>query len=563
MLQSLSKLALDIDTGSPIAGAKRKLVTDQQIGDSFETTIDAIGSVALSMSESTIDSVDFIRNVDTGTRAWFFARLAVAMQPDAEVPQMTTKKSVDWHKMKAWQLGRDIWAALSQDMKAEFYSHFELDMPSGRVNLFIPANRSKVVKAFAVKATLGNGGSARLEALDLYLKDRLTYVKQGDSRMGMSAMHKSWSNKGFGKWAHIMPGVGLRAALVLRSKLDYAGVETQLVGGSHMIYKPPGGTELSAHTDGPRPMTMITLLEALFYKNKRYPTTIEWMQTHGIQSLVHFDGGSVDGYTYTIGPMNPKRLYICLKAVQNGSLNVPDDQLFPKTTKNDEEDDDAEANCAKFDTTVWTRLERFLTGGTGPSFLNWKENLNKFNEVLAANDEPEPLREIPIRPPEGTPAGAFAAVWPVGFPHGSAPNKQRRITTTASLAVVSPNSIARDERVPQRVCALATIADEESSVEARAHAKKKISTQTEPFAGGKTHLRPEYAGSWFDPTLLASGVGGFYKSIAPTHEDAEAFVKAWNEGDPSHAPTGDEWLAYEMARRSMPRGGVARRPRCK
>jgi len=515
---------------------KRKLVTDQQLGDSFETTIDAIGSVALSMS--TFDSVDFIRNVDAGTRAWFFARLAVAMQPDVEVPQITSKQSLDLPKMQAWQRGRDIWTALSQEMKAEFYSHFELDISYGRANLFIPANRNYIVKAFAVKAV----DNQDIEALDLFLKDRLTYVKQGDSRMGMSAMYKSWSNKGFGKWAHIMPGVGLRAALVLRSKLDHIGIETQLVGGSHMIYKPPRGTELSAHTDGPRPMTMITLLEAGVHKNGRYPTTIEWMQTHGIQSLVHFDGGSVDGYTYTIGPMNPKRLYICLKAVQDGSLNVPDDQLFPPPA-------DSAARA------------RFLTGGTGPSFLNWKENLDKFNDVLAANDEPEPLREIPIRPPEGTPVGVFAAVWPVGFPHGSAPNNQRRITTTASLAVVSANMPARDQRVPERVRALATIADTASSVEARAQAKQTIATQTKPFAGGKTHLHPEHADTWFDQTLLTSGVGGFYKSIAPTHEDMEAFVKAWNEGDPVHAPTADEWRAYEAARLSMPRGAVAHRPR--
>ena len=88
-----------------------------------------------------------------------------------------------------------------------------------------------------------------------------------------------------------------------------------------------------------------------------------------------------------------------------------------------------------------------------------------------------------------------------------------------------------------------------------------ISSLTEPFYGGKTHLHPEHAGTWFDPTMLASGTGGWYRSIAPTPEEAEAFAAAWAEGDPRLAPTAEDWLRYEAARASAPPRAAAARPR--
>lgn len=550
MLPSLANLVLDTGAGPAESGTKRKLAGDPPDG-SLETTIDTLGCVAVPMSGAGIDTADFITKIDRGTRAWFHARFTAALR-DKNVPEMKIKDQPDVEKMQAWANGRDVWAALGMSEKDAFYAQVELDNPSGRANVFLPAARTAMAKTFSDRAT--GGDDVGSQALAIYLKDRIAFVKQGDTRMGMAFMYKSWANNGFGKWAHITPAVGLRAALALRSEFDAAGFDTQLVGGAHMIYKPPGGTELPAHTDGPRPAAMIAFLEAELKANGRFPTTTEWMKTHGMQSLVHFDGGRVDGYTYAIGPMTPKRLYICLNAVKTGALGATDDQLFPKRAKKEKgADDTANGNATT------TRRTQFLVGGKGPSFLNWKANFSKFNAVLAANGETEPLREIPIRPSAG--AGAFAAVWPVGFPHGSAPNAERRITTTASLAIVSPVPLERDERVPERVRALAIVADDDSNFTERQRANNVISSQTASFAGGKTHFHPEYAAMWFDPTLRESGRGGFYQSIAPTRRDAAVFVAAWEEGDARLAPTAEDWARYEAARRAMPRGAVARRPR--
>lgn len=544
MLPALSNLSmLTLSTGPNVS--KRQRVDDELSRRPLVETLDMLGCVAVPLRTSGIDAQDFKEKVDAGTRAWFYARLDAALAHDVEVPTISTGANPDATKMGMWRVGRDAWSDLRAETKTAFLVIFDLQSQEGRKNLFIPTRRNSKIKDFADSAfdvpdPKGSG------ALVFYLTDRVTFVKQGDSRMGLSSMYKSWSQTGFGKWAHITPGVGLRAAMDLRTTLDGAGIETQLVGASHMVYKPPGGKELPAHTDGPRPATMLTLLEAEFRKNGRFPTTTEWMQSQGVQSLVHVDGGDVDGYTYAIGPMTPKRLYLCLKAVQDGTIGATDADLFG---------DSAPAG------NTGTARARFLTGGTGPSFMRWKANFAKFNAVLAANGEAGSLREIPIRPSYGESPGAFGALWPIGFPHGSAPNCQRRITTTASLAVVSPAYRARDERVPKRVRALATIASQDATDVARASARAIITADTAPYHGGRTHMHPQHAGTWFDPTMLASGTGGFYRSIAPTPEEAEAFEAAWAEGDQRLAPTAEHWRLYEAARAALPPGGVALRPR--
>ena len=112
----------------------------------------------------------------------------------------------------------------------------------------------------------------------------------------------------------------------------------------------------------------------------------------------------------------------------------------------------------------------------------------------------------------------------------------------------------------ERVTALSIIASEFATDEQRASARETISSQTVPFYGGKTHLHPEHAGMWFDPDKIANGTGGFYRSIAPTPEDAAAFAKEWKEGNPIYAPSAYDWRRYEAAKKVMPPEGMARRP---
>lgn len=485
-------------------------------------TLDAFGCVAIPLP---LDSVQFVSVVDEGTRDWFWDRLADSLAPNVPAPQITKKGAPDTETMNSWAKGQTQWQAMFPAQKRAFLNAFNLSTEVGRANLFFMSNRKRAIDGLV--GALPNASDETKEGLALYFADRLAYVKQGDSRMGLSAMYKSWSKTGFGKWAHISPDIGFRAAQQLRDRLGAEGLQTRLTGGSHIIYKPPGGSELAAHTDGPRPATIIADIARLAAANgERYPTTSEWMALKGIQSLVHYEGGIQDGYTYAIGPMNPHKLYVCLKAVQDGSIGVPDCELFKIDQKADEDspvEDEGAASGAR---------TRFLTGGSGPSFMRWKENIEAFNAVLG-HEGLDSIAEIAIRPPKGMPTGAFVAMWPVGFPHGSASNSQRRVTTTASL---SPHAQPadqldddRDDRVPLRVDALAKIANPLSEEE-RLEAREVISQQTKPFHGGKTHLHPEHAKNWFDGTMLLSKTGGWYRGIAPSRATAAAFAAAWKEG---------------------------------
>ena len=522
-LPSLGSLNLETLSMGTKQGKRQKTAVEIEDTGSVLGTLNAFGCVAVPLP---LDSEEFVADVDSGARAWFYARLDAALGSDVEVPTISKKGEPDAEKMEAWRVGQAAWSGLRTEIKVAFLVRLDLQSQAGRDAIFIPATRKAKTKDFADHA-FDVADTARSEALAFYLADRVAFVKQGDLRMGLSAMYKSWSRTGFGLWAHIVPEVGLRAALQLRDKLGAEGLPTRLVGGSHMIYKPPKGSELPAHTDGPRPATIIAEIARMAAANGgTFPTTSEWMKLKGVQSLVHYKGGTDDGYTYGIGPMTPQKLYVCLKAVQDGSIGVTDEKLF-KVEKKADDDEGAEEDVGAGSN---TRV-RFLTGGTGPSFMRWKENIDAFNVVLAAAGL-GPIGEVPIRPPRGTPTGAFVAMWPIGFPHGSAPNARRRITTTASLSPHAPHAgelEGRDGRVPVRVDALAKIANPASEAE-RVQAREVISTQTEPFYGGLTHRSPEHAGTWFDSTMLSSGTGGWYASIAPTRATAADFVEAWKQG---------------------------------
>lgn len=304
--------------------------------------------------------------------------------------------------------------------------------------------------------------------------------------MGLAAMHQSWARSGFGKWAHINPGIALRIAVEAQKELAAVGLHCSLSSIPHIIYKPPGGSELCAHTDQIPPVVLIQKLEEHVLESDA--STTAWVKKNGLQCLAHIDGGNTDGYTYAIGPMTPHKLLVCLRAI--ASSRIPG--ILP----------------------TGTSLASWLKGGTGPSFLKWRAKLGELNAILLAEGE-DVIRVCPITPDRGA-TGPFLAAWPVGFPHGSAKNLKRRITTTAPLSI---RSESRDDRGVKRLRAFATIASGTGDMDA---AERFITNDTLPYAGGKTHKKPQLAARWIRP-------GAPYHSIAPTHQDVDAFEQAWNK----------------------------------
>ena len=305
-------------------------------------------------------------------------------------------------------------------------------------------------------------------------KEAISYVVQGDSKLGLARMEQSWARSGFGKWAHLNPGFCMRLSAAIKDKLcNEEGIQCFVSGPPHLIYKPPMGAELAPHHDQFAPKE---LLQALRQHVKEEDTsTTAWVKKFGFQCLAHIDGGRVDGSTYIIGPMTPQRLLICLEAFADGRVqNVPSD---------------------------------FFDRSDGPHFLKWKSFLPALNHVLEEKNE-QPLSVMPMVCGSFDP---FMVIWPVGFPHGSAKNKHPRVTSTVCLSMKPPT----DRRFLKRARCMADLGDNDKKMEAETWLKKDVT----PYEEGRTHKKPHLAARWVRPN-------GFYAALAPTHEDVDVMESA-------------------------------------
>ena len=307
--------------------------------------------------------------------------------------------------------------------------------------------------------------------------DSISFVLQGNSKMGLSSMHQSWSRAGFGLFAHLNPGFALEIAMKVQERM--AAARVTIDGPPHVIFKPPGGEALKPHVDGLSPRKLHQ--ELTTHVTDGDGTTTSWAAKHGLQCLAHIAGGrsETDGATYTIGPMNPRRLLICMTAILDGKLSsmFADHGSFQK----------------------WTRQAE------GPYFFPWLKALPQLNLVLAEHGEP-PVRRI-LMTNEGS--GGFAIAWPVGFPHGAfGTNKEKgsyRITTTVPLRSKRRDSSASPPRFVKRLRAMATLSDEDR----RGEAEEWLRHDRVPYADGRTHKKPELVARWVRP-------GGAFESLAPT-----------------------------------------------
>ena len=370
-----------------------------------------------------VDSSEFKQRLDQGVKQWFYEKL------DREL------------------------ADYPEDYKEQVKMFFDPTTDSGRQNIFLDSKK------------FGNP----------WLVERIRFILQGDANMGLANMHKSWSRAGFGYWAHIFPALGMQLTIRAKQVLNSMGIACEINGLSHIIYKPPGGSELKSHHDQMSPEILLSNLEA--HMSSDDPSVTAWCNKYGVQCLAHVDGGVQDGYTYSIAPMTPEKLLLCLKSVKDGKISgaIPGNK-----TIND-----------------WFQSE------SGPYFLNWKKCLPKFNNILNAAGL-GPLEVCPMRPSSDH-TGPFFVIWPKGLGiHGSAPNKKRRISCTLPLGK------RQNTRFIERGIHLSNIANGITESE------PFILNDTKPYNDGKTHKKPHLAAEWIRP-------GCPFNSIAPTTDDMKVF----------------------------------------
>ena len=449
----------------------------------LEKTLDTNGVATVSLDS--VDSEAFLHALDHCVSKWFVkeARKWFAKEnPVTDYP--------DENKQNSWKKGKKVFER-GVGLVDRVVQVFNPGTVDGLEKLFIPEERKAAIERLV--NTLTNIEEDEEKPLLYYIDEILKVVKQGGTKMPMRGQHATsqvthWSLKGFGFWAHIVPSQGIRSQLELQKKLESLGIQARISGLPHLVYKPNKGDALPTHTDGPRFGEILQTIQKLKgEKGGQWPTNTEWCREVGVQCLVHYEGGdsTKQGATYGFGPMNPQKLHVCISALRDKKQDVYN--------------------------------EVASTARDGPAYLKWETHLEFFNKELAANGL-SAINIVPICP--AARCGTFAALWPVGFPHGSSSNAGRRVTTTAPLTIFkAPNA---DNHVPDRVRALAQLAHPTDPHE-REEALIVIKSQKQPFAGGTTHARPDLVSPWYDRET-----NGPFADIAPTKEDAERFSNEWN-----------------------------------
>ena len=391
------------------------------------------GFVALALDVSGVDNC--LRSVDRGAQRWFYERMCAKLEGES----------------------KEDWCRTTHRL-------FDLTTEAGRDNVFVHRHT--------------------LLVNDPVLRHAMKFVLQGDANMGLAAMHQSWTKTGFGKWAHILPGIGLRIAVDAQRSLSHLlGVPVTIHGVPHIIHKPPGGQELKSHTDGMPMKKLIPMLEA--HVESEDPSTMSWVRHYGLQCLAHLDGGgNDDGYTFAIAPMTPQKLLVCLRAVVEGRI-----------------------------VGAVSSVDALMRGDdTGPTFMEWRKCLPQFNRILQDHGL-EPVKVCPIVPSSDT--SPFLACWAMHFPHGSWKNRKRRLSLTMPMQA-NGIPLSRDARCLKRLKSLAQVAHDTTN---REEAETFLRSDTVPYYGGKTHTKPHLCAKWVRP-------GGPYHAIAPTLEEVEEFIEA-------------------------------------
>ena len=191
-------------------------------------SLDRLGCAAFSLA-NVVDSSAFLTRLGEGTRTWFFSQLREALQMDSSERHSTLDASAS-----VLESQKRLWTSLSDARRDEIMALLDPSTSSGLDALFIDGKRKLALPT---------------DVAD-FITSRVRYVKQGMSFTGLSAMHMSWSQAGFGKWARINPAIGYTITNHVKETLNAGGFPMSLDDNlPHLIYKPPSGNELQCHHD--------------------------------------------------------------------------------------------------------------------------------------------------------------------------------------------------------------------------------------------------------------------------------------------------------------------------
>lgn len=446
--------------------------------EAMKDRLEREGCMTLRLDEFEEKTKTFVEQLDHGMHEWYTDMTREALK----VVDFT--KPGAGYKMQELTEQQKTWQGMPKEQHRELLEKFAPHTKEGRQNMFDSSRRNQVTEDQKYEG----------QPIGHYLRHIVQRAKQGNTTMALANMKHTWTDTGFGMLAHVVPDLGLHIATHVAKVLQQPPLELIARLGHHfphIIYKPEGGKALKPHHDQITPDNLLKTLKK--HQKSSRPTTLEWVKEHGMQLLGHLEGGHTaeDGATYVIGPMTCERLLLCLE-----HLKLQDKP-------------------------------------SGPYFADWIVRLQDLNEMLRKKEQP-PLRQIPIAPTNGKP-GAFVAMWPVGFPHGSFSNKDhRRITVTLPLEVrtTAPPQDAGDSAKWLR--ALSKLVEPEDSD--TPEAERYVKARTIPFADGSTHKTPSVAAELHGARYKDDDRGwwgGWFHRLGPTRKGVEEFIKTLRPEKPS------------------------------
>ena len=432
------------------------------------------GCMAWSIDYSSQTITSFIEKLNIGAQTWMTNHLNYALAQPPRNGDVTP--------------GYKIWHNTDSSIRQKIRDYFDLRTSDGAIRLFDANLRKQSIPA----------------PVREYFNERLEYAKQGLNVTARGVSHKGWTKAGFGIWTRIWTSLGINMMLTVKEMLMNEGFDTHISGVPHIIYKPPRGESLPAHHDQMPTNALIEALRAHVHHSND-PSVDAWAKKHGIQLLAHIRGGYDDGFTYTVGPLNCRKLLFCMELIVQNPPDVASAAWSADHTHSD-----------------------FIKKTTGPYFVDWfrlvqLDGKGPLNRHLQENGF-APVRILPIRPQQNN-GGPYLAMWPVGFPHGSMVNQLPRVTLTMNLTL---KNVEIEDRVLNRLENLATLAHPGSEQAAVNAAEDAFQKDTKPYHDGPTHREPQMMADLQRNAEYAVGnkQPGPFASIAPTMQDVERFRSA-------------------------------------
>lgn len=431
-----------------------------------------------------LDTNDFVARLDEGANLWIRDRVRTATEKmktweNFGYPEKQTQKLTDTLR------ARDAWFAMTDEARDQVIESLNVTTPEGRAYLFDSKNAGD------------NAG------YHMYLRRAIQLAKASQQITAQGNLYDAWTKSGFGMWAHVVPDYGLKLIMKLHKELESQGLQIKPPSHlPHVIYKPVDGEALKNHHDQ---MTNAALIQNLEAHVREDGNTMQWVEKYGFQALAHIHGGdkSESGATFTYAPMSPRALLVILTYFKNNPSKAP---------------------------------EKWMEQKSGPYFLDLDKNINELNASLVS-EKLSPIRKTVIAPCSAQ--GAFVAMWPVGFPHGSDKSKTHRITISTPIQIGKPDEgylgAATMPRLASRLRHLSTIAHSTDTT-AIERSYNAIKLDNKPYNDGGTHKHPEVAADLFlgdfgaaflnsQPNPSRNFKPGPFRAIAPRPDTVEQFIE--------------------------------------